>query len=145
MNNVKAKAAELKKVQSLLQALAIACPGQQTLRVSGFFTAPAVSGSYWMSLVLLFLVSNRQFARSLGPTLTIRMERISCSVCDRLWFTRGPVSLPAARHEVLRSSYPDSELTAFKLCAACLHSVCVGNILTLATCYEYAYPPTSEG
>ncbi|KAG0437819.1 hypothetical protein HPB47_017275 [Ixodes persulcatus] len=42
MNNVKAKAAELKKVQSLLQALAIACPGQQPFECQVFYSASCI-------------------------------------------------------------------------------------------------------
>lgn len=54
------------------------------------------------------------------------------------------MSLAAARHEVLQSLCPDSELTAFKVCATCLRSVRAGRILKLATYYGYAYPPMPE-
>lgn len=58
-------------------------------------------------------------------------------VFDRWWSTRDVVFLPAASHEVLRSSYPDSHLTALNVCGFSgleqLNSIpnCVNNFLDL--------------
>lgn len=60
----------------------------------------------------------------------------SCSVCDR--FTQDLVSLPAACHEVLQSSYPDNDVSSRCVLRVCAR-VRTGKIPNLA------YPPIPEG
>ncbi|XP_040357685.2 uncharacterized protein LOC120841632, partial [Ixodes scapularis] len=64
-----------------------------------------------------------------------------CSVCDRLWFQNDLQPLPDRCHETLEQSFPNSDLTQFKLCSTCIQSVHKGHIPHLSSSNGYVYPP----
>ncbi|XP_042143722.1 uncharacterized protein LOC121834054 [Ixodes scapularis] len=64
-----------------------------------------------------------------------------CSVCDRLWFQNDLQPLPDRCHETLEQSFPNSDLTQFKLCSTCIQSVHKGHIPHLSSNNGYVYPP----
>ncbi|XP_040068216.1 uncharacterized protein LOC120841390, partial [Ixodes scapularis] len=64
-----------------------------------------------------------------------------CSVCDRLWFQNDLQPLPDRCHETLEQSFPNSDLTQFKLCSTCIQSVHKCHIPHLSSSNGYVYPP----
>ena len=64
-----------------------------------------------------------------------------CSVCDRLWFMRDLKGVTPSMVDLLRQDFDIENISAFKLCSACLKDCRKNELSSMSRSNGYQFPP----